>query len=204
MLEINTALQGCLVVYHEQPEIGKAVARVFGEKLPGLRVKTATKNEDILHLANQYCPIVVWVDTSTEVEKILRLNALRTDCAELRFIGFSMSNIFNLRLKLAWEKEDVLFFGPISWNKLAVYFAAHKMILKIKQDEKIGLVKLTRRQLQFLNCLHHGMSNQDISQSLAISESTVKVHFWRLYKRMGVSNRVQAILKAQKMGYLQS
>jgi DNA-binding NarL/FixJ family response regulator len=43
-----------------------------------------------------------------------------------------------------------------------------------------------------------------MAQRLEISEDTVKVHMWRLYKRIGVSSRTQALHYARTNGLLAS
>jgi ATP/maltotriose-dependent transcriptional regulator MalT len=55
---------------------------------------------------------------------------------------------------------------------------------------------------QLLILLQSGMANQAIAQKLGISEHTVKVHFCRLYERLGVNNRLQALHKAQLLGLI--
>ena len=52
--------------------------------------------------------------------------------------------------------------------------------------------KLSKRQKQLLIMLDKGMSNRDIASMLDISEHTVKVHLWRLFKRLNVKSRSQA------------
>ena len=52
--------------------------------------------------------------------------------------------------------------------------------------------KLSKRQKQLLIMLDKGMSNRDIALALDISEHTVKVHLWRLFKRLNVKSRSQA------------
>ena len=52
--------------------------------------------------------------------------------------------------------------------------------------------KLSKRQKQLLVMLDKGMSNRDIALALDISEHTVKVHLWRLFKRLNVKSRSQA------------
>jgi DNA-binding CsgD family transcriptional regulator len=54
-------------------------------------------------------------------------------------------------------------------------------------------VKLTKRMKQLLGMIESGMSNRDISKQLDISEHTVKVHMWRMYQRIGVASRTQAL-----------
>ena len=57
---------------------------------------------------------------------------------------------------------------------------------------------LTRREKQILKLLVSGQSNQEIGDSLYISESTVKAHIYRLYKKMNVRCRKEAMLYVYK------
>jgi len=52
--------------------------------------------------------------------------------------------------------------------------------------------KLSKRQKQLLLLLDRGLSNRDIATELDISEHTVKVHLWRLFRRLNVKSRSQA------------
>lgn len=62
--------------------------------------------------------------------------------------------------------------------------------------------KLSKRQLQLLLLLNKGMSNKDITEELGINEHTVKVHLWRLFRRIDVKSRTQAIFYARQQGLL--
>lgn len=57
-----------------------------------------------------------------------------------------------------------------------------------------ALKSLTARQLQLLELLHRGFSNQDICRFLKISPNTVKVHLANIYRTLEVSNRTEAAL----------
>lgn len=62
--------------------------------------------------------------------------------------------------------------------------------------------KLSKRQKQLVVMLDEGLSNRDIAHSLGISEHTVKVHLWRLFRRLGVKSRTQTIHFARANGLL--
>lgn len=62
--------------------------------------------------------------------------------------------------------------------------------------------KLSKRQKQLILMLDQGLSNRDIADKLSISEHTVKVHFWRLFRRLGVNSRTQALHFARTHGWL--
>ena len=54
-------------------------------------------------------------------------------------------------------------------------------------------IKLSKRMKQLLSLLAQGMPNEQIAQEIGISTHTVKVHLWRLYKRIDVNSRGLAI-----------
>ncbi len=62
--------------------------------------------------------------------------------------------------------------------------------------------KLSKRQKQLLVMLDRGLSNRDIAEQLEISEHTVKVHLWRLFRRLNVKSRSQASHLARSAGLL--
>jgi DNA-binding NarL/FixJ family response regulator len=64
-----------------------------------------------------------------------------------------------------------------------------------------GEIEFTERQREVLALLVLGISNKGISQRLAISENTVKVHVSAIFRMLGVSNRIQAVLAAYRRGH---
>ncbi len=54
-------------------------------------------------------------------------------------------------------------------------------------------IRITNRQQQLLEALGSGSSNEQAAEKLGISFYTVKVHLWRLYRRIGVKSRTQAL-----------
>jgi DNA-binding NarL/FixJ family response regulator len=62
--------------------------------------------------------------------------------------------------------------------------------------------KLSKRQRQLILMLDLGLSNRVIADKLGITEYTVKVHFWRLFRRLGVNSRMEALHYARTHGWL--
>lgn len=57
---------------------------------------------------------------------------------------------------------------------------------------------LTRREADILNCLVRGAANEDIAAECHISRHTVKTHLYNIYKKIGVSSRLQAARWSQE------
>lgn len=61
---------------------------------------------------------------------------------------------------------------------------------------------LTLRQLEVISMLGRGFSNKEIARSLDVAERTVKAHVSAVFEALNVRNRTQAVLVAQKRGFL--
>ncbi len=59
---------------------------------------------------------------------------------------------------------------------------------------------LTPREQQVVALVAEGLSNRDISQELNLSEHTIKKYLFRIYDKIGVSNRVELVLYAVAHG----
>jgi DNA-binding CsgD family transcriptional regulator len=67
--------------------------------------------------------------------------------------------------------------------------------------EKTAL-RLTKRQGEVLVLLSQGDSNREIANRLGVSVNTVKGHNTRLFKKLKVNNREQAVTKSRDLGLL--
>ena len=63
-------------------------------------------------------------------------------------------------------------------------------------------VELTGRELEVLRLVVDGLANKQIARRLGISEKTVKGHLTNLFQRIGVADRTQAALWAERNGVL--
>ena len=59
--------------------------------------------------------------------------------------------------------------------------------------------RLTSRQMVVLSHIERGHANKTIAHELSMSESTVKVHVRNIMRKVGATNRTQAVYKAQKI-----
>jgi len=61
-------------------------------------------------------------------------------------------------------------------------------------------VPLAERQMDVLKALAEGLTNKEIARRLGIAEITVKVHLQSIYRKLGVSNRTEALAAALNRG----
>jgi DNA-binding NarL/FixJ family response regulator len=62
--------------------------------------------------------------------------------------------------------------------------------------DRHGKPLLTTREQQVLHLLSDGLSNSELATVLKLSEHTIKNHLFRIYDKLGVSNRMEAVLYA--------
>jgi LuxR family maltose regulon positive regulatory protein len=70
-------------------------------------------------------------------------------------------------------------------------------------SEAEGLAEpLSERELEVLQLIAEGLTNQEIASRLFLSLNTVKVHTRNIYGKLGVNNRTQAGTRARALEIL--
>jgi len=90
--------------------------------------------------------------------------------------------------------------GPTAVDRLLRQFSA-------PADERpldtVAVGSLTDREAETLRLLAKGLSNAEIAATLVVSETTVKTHVSNLLRKLGVRDRVQAVIAAYDAGVVQ-
>lgn len=68
--------------------------------------------------------------------------------------------------------------------------------------EKLRELGITQREHEILGLIAEGLSNREIGERLFVSENTVKTHSSRLFDKMSVNRRVQAVRKGKELGLI--
>jgi DNA-binding NarL/FixJ family response regulator len=70
---------------------------------------------------------------------------------------------------------------------------------KVEADAASRVATLTPQQFRVLSMVSAGLLNKQIAVELGVSEATVKAHMTAIMQKLGVVNRTQAVLCAQRL-----
>src|SRR5687768_11921899 len=97
---------------------------------------------------------------------------------------------------------------------LGLKLTRHKEVVVVKEvqvpgggpfalnAEKLKELGITPREHEILALIAEGLSNREIGERLFVSENTVKTHSSRLFEKMSVNRRVQAVQKGKDLGLI--
>ena len=109
--------------------------------------------------------------------------------------------------------------GELYGGLIAVIFSVVGIVLGLKLTRpKVVMVRdsgpfvlngdnlrqlgLTAREHEILGLIAQGLSNREIGEKLFVSENTVKTHSSRLFDKMSVNRRMQAVQKGKELGLI--
>jgi ATP/maltotriose-dependent transcriptional regulator MalT len=72
----------------------------------------------------------------------------------------------------------------------------------VRNDAQVSALGITPRELEILDEIAAGKSTREIAETLFVSENTVKTHASRVYDKLGVRRRTQAVQEARRLGLL--
>lgn len=138
------------------------------------------------------------------------IKKVKTKCPQSQFIMFTIyeddEKVFealNAGASGYLLKKTPL--GKISESLLELYSGgspmstqiARKVINRLRNNETTGTIDiLSTRENEVLQCLATGLLYKEIAEKLSISTGTVRQHIHRIYEKLHVQNRTEALNKA--------
>ena len=89
--------------------------------------------------------------------------------------------------------------GPSVTRRLIEEFAERPIP---STDSRRRLELLTDREMEVLNAMAQGLNNAEIADSIYVSESTAKTHVRRILMKLGLRDRVAAVIFAYEAGLM--
>jgi LuxR family maltose regulon positive regulatory protein len=92
--------------------------------------------------------------------------------------------------------------APDFIRQLLSILAKFKSSQKSPAHDLNNIDPLSRREMDVLGLIAEGMTNQEIAKKLFLSTNTIKSHSIKIYRKLNVNNRNQAVSKARLLGIL--
>lgn len=145
----------------------------------------ASKTRQVI-LYGLVCGLLIFLLDALEYRFVLRSHAFEIYAVCIALI-FTALGIW-LALKLAKPKVKTIL---VEKETPAPDFVIDEMALK-----ETGLSK---RELEVLQLMQQGLSNKEIADKLFVSLNTIKTHTSKVFEKLEVNRRTQAIVKAKEL-----
>jgi DNA-binding NarL/FixJ family response regulator len=213
-----------ILLVDDQPLLRRGF-RMILEGEPDLTVVgEAVDGADAIRLAGELAPDVVLMDIRmpgtdgieatraiVESDPVVRILVLTTfDLDEYAF-GALRAGASGFILKDVRPGELVSAVRTVASGEAVVaprvtrrLLEEYSQVLPVSDEERMGrhpeLGLLTEREREVLAAVAHGLSNSEIAEAIFVSQATVKSHVGRILSKLGLRDRVQAVVYAYEAG----
>jgi pimeloyl-ACP methyl ester carboxylesterase/DNA-binding CsgD family transcriptional regulator len=165
---------------HEQLDWFNELCRKTTAPEMAVRLLETRGHVDVTDLLDQVqVPTLVIHARGDEVVPFSEGRKLASRIPGAEFVELDSSNHILLSDESAWQE----------FKRVVLEFTG----VPIQEKKHPDFTTLTRREKQILELVSRGLSNAGIAEKLYVSEKTVRNHLTRIYRKLGVSSRTQAI-----------
>jgi NarL family two-component system response regulator LiaR len=174
-------------------------------------VGEAGNGVEAVNLCHRHKPDVILMDLiMPEMDGIAATRAILDDYPDVKIIamtsfeeeklvhGVLAAGAISYLLKNVTSDELASAIRAASLGKSTLSPEAAKALIQATRPAEQPWLELTEREMEVLNLVVQGQSNQQIAQALVISVATVKAHVSNILSKLQVSSRAEAIAYAIK------
>ncbi len=129
-----------------------------------------------------------------KLQKAIRLAKSENNLGDFLFFGCEIRTLLYQAMSSGLEES---FSG-----KLLSYCVDQQNSREKQRQQAQRIDPLSQREMDVLALIAEGMTNQEIATELFLSKNTIKSHSIKIYRKLNVNNRNQAVSKARLLGIL--
>ncbi len=199
-----------VLIVDDHPLVRRGLSDLFSGEADMEVVGTAASGEEAVDIVTQLHPDVVLMDVSMpgiggvdatrqlhETSPDVRVVMLTSFTDRERILDSLDSGAVGYLLKDAESDELIRGVRAAARGESPLSSKAARVVLASRQEGRPA-DDLTSRELEVLRLLSRGLANKQIAWRLGISEKTVKTHLTNVFHAIGVQDRTQAALWAQR------
>ncbi|OGN92949.1 MAG: DNA-binding response regulator [Chloroflexi bacterium RBG_13_50_21] len=174
-------------------------------------IAEAKNGREAVKLCREKKPDVILMDLMMpEMDGIAATRAILADCPEIKIIamtsfedeqlvqGVLAAGAISYLIKNVTSDELAKAIRDAASGRSTLSPEAARVLVQATRPTKHPLFDLTEREMEVLNLVAQGNSNQQIAEALVISLATAKAHISNILSKLGVSSRAEAINYAIK------
>lgn len=127
-----------------------------------------------------------------ELKYLLYEHAFEVYAISIAVIFLVLGTWLSKKLTRPKVKTEVL--EKIIYRETSMPFEVNQRVI-----DELGI---STREMEVLKLMASGFSNQEMATQLYVSPNTIKTHLTRLFEKLNVGKRVQAIEKAKRLGLI--
>ena len=133
--------------------------------------------------------------------KVIILTATLNDEQTIETMRLEVQGVLlkNMPSQLLLQCIRKVYAGGQWLEKQSLGHALEKLLRREAGARRMATI-LTDRETEIMCLVAQGLSNREIGERISVGEGTVKVHVHNIYSKLGVGNRVDLTLYAQKKG----
>ena len=206
---VPAAPRTSFLVVDQDPDFAESICGLL--RLSGHVALTAATGEEALLMAREHRPLVVLIETHLPgLNGYEVCRALRDEYGRgiaIAFVSGSRTEVADVSAGLIVGADDYLA-KPCDPGELMARAGA--LLRRVRPDPPSDTHPeaprpsggLTRRELEILALLAHGLNQREIAADLSISSSTVARHIEHVLAKLEVHSRTQAVAAAFRQGLL--
>ena len=201
-----------VMIVDDHPLVRVGMATVVNQQADMMIAAEAEGGPRVLELFRQHRPDVVLMDLRLRGESGARLTtAIRAEFPDARVLVISnydgdedihqalAAGAMGYLFKSVVEDELVDAIREINAGRRYLPKGVSARLLESESG-----ARLTRREDEILELLGKGLGNRELGQVLGVSEDTVKTHLKSLFRKLGVSDRAEAVREGLRRGFIHS
>lgn len=200
-----------LLLAEDHPIVRAGLERLLANEADIELVGAATNGAEAVDLASSLAPDVVLMDLSMPVmdgveatrrivaahDGAVRVVVLTSFSSREQIMASLDAGASGYLLKDAEPQELLAGVRAAARGEAPLNPKAAREVLAARTEDKPAL-ELSARERDVLRLVAKGLPNKRIARELQISEKTVKAHLTNIFQRIGVTDRTQAALWAQR------
>lgn len=88
----------------------------------------------------------------------------------------------------------------VSHEQMTLVLEALASAPKIQAIDGKGMNLLSKREVEVVRCLAEGLTNREIAERMGLSQHTIKNYLFRIFDKLGVSNRIELLFMTLSQG----